>query len=129
MKHLTTGQRAWLQADLEQRQQQLARRLHDHLGGLSRAEHAHEVLQQDGDDAPQRDGERDVDRALSDLESTELASVNSALTRLQAGADSPYGQCAACGVEIPFDRLKAEPWATRCVPCQSLLESGQRRLA
>ena len=127
MKHLTTGQRKWLQAELEQRQQQLSRRLQDHHGGLSRAEHAHEVLHQDGDDAPQRGSERDVDMALSDLESTELVSIKQALSRLQAGADGSYGQCSACGVDIPFDRLKAEPWAVLCMPCQALREASARR--
>jgi DnaK suppressor protein len=127
MKHLTTGQRAWLQADLEQRQQQLARRMSDHHGGLSRAEHAREVLQQDGDDAPQRDGDRAVDMALSDLESTELAAVRGGLARLMAGAAGSYGQCSACGVDIPFDRLKAEPWAQRCVPCQAEHESAAQQ--
>lgn len=127
MKHLTTGQRAWLQADLEQRQQQLSRRMTEHHGGLSRAEHAHEVLQQDGDDAPQREGDRVVDMALSDLESTELARVGSAWARLMAGAAGSYGQCSACGVDIPFDRLKAEPWALRCVHCQAQHEETARQ--
>jgi DnaK suppressor protein len=127
MKHLTGGQRAWLEAELQQRQQQLGRRLKDHHGGLTRAEHAREVLEQDGDDAPQREGEREIDMALSDLESAELMLVGNALTRLRAGEAGGYGVCMACGIEIPFDRLKAEPWAPRCVPCQSQLERGAPR--
>lgn len=127
MKHLTGGQRSWLEAELQQRQQQLGRRLHDHHGGLSRAEHAREVLQQDGDDAPQREGEREIDMALSDLESTELTLVGNALSRLRAGDTGGYGLCSVCGTGIPFDRLKAEPWAARCVPCQAQLESQQPR--
>jgi RNA polymerase-binding transcription factor DksA len=27
--------------------------------------------------------------------------------------------CNTCGVYIPFDRLKVQPWATQCVPCAS----------
>ena len=126
MKHLTGGQRAWLRADLEQRQQLLNSRLHNHHGGLSRAEHAREVLRQDGDDAPQREGDRAVDMALSDLEARELNQVASALQRLQE-TDSRYGLCQSCDAAIAFDRLKAEPWALRCVVCQGQLERGANR--
>jgi DnaK suppressor protein len=125
MKHLTGAQRAWLSADLEQRQRSLSARLQAHHGGLSRAEHAHDVLQQDGDDAPQRSGERQVDSALSDLQSSELGWVNAALTRLQSPAGG-YGHCRDCAADIPFDRLKAEPWALRCVACQSRAEGAPR---
>jgi len=30
------------------------------------------------------------------------------------------------GTDIPFDRLKIEPWALRCVACETLRERGQR---
>ncbi len=52
--HLTAGQKALLTAELEQRERQLRAQLDAHLHGQSRAERAHEALQQDGDDAPQR---------------------------------------------------------------------------
>ena len=35
--------------------------------------------------------------------------------------------CEACGESIPFDRLKAESWAARCVPCQQKAESRGER--
>ena len=117
---LTAGQRALLEAALVQRQHQLDHRLGEHHEGLSRPEHAHEVLDQDGDDAPQRQGDREVDMALSDLELAELGEVSTALRRLHAG---DYGHCADCGVDIPFDRLKAEPWALRCVGCERAREA------
>lgn len=114
--HLTPGQRALLEAALVQRQHQLDRQLAEQQNGLSRAEHAAEVLQQDGDDAPQRDGERALDMALSDRELAELGEVSRALQRLHG---SDYGLCGDCGAEIAFDRLKVEPWALRCVACES----------
>ena len=123
MRHLTAGQRALLESSLQLRQHQLDRRLAEHHGGVSRAEHAHDLLQQDGDDAPQREGERELDLALSDLETRELGAVSQALARLQSGS---YGVCAECASEIPFDRLKAEPWALRCVACESRLEEKRR---
>lgn len=123
MRHLTAGQRALLESSLQLRQSQLDRRLAEHHGGVSRAEHAHEMLEQDSDDAPQREGERELDMALSDLETRELGAVNQALARLGAGS---YGICADCEVEIPYDRLKAEPWALRCVACETRLEDKNR---
>ncbi|MFO1285093.1 MAG: hypothetical protein U1F49_00200 [Rubrivivax sp.] len=69
--HLTPGQRALLKSALGQRHQ-LDRRLADHLGGRSRAEHAREVATQDEDDPPQRESEREMDMALSDFETQEV---------------------------------------------------------
>lgn len=114
--HLTHGQRALLKATLELRQSELDQRLALHQRGQTRAEHAHEVLHQDGDDAPQRDSDREVELALSDQELHELGAVSRALKRLD---DPHYGLCSDCGAEIPFDRLKVEPQALRCVGCES----------
>jgi DnaK suppressor protein len=122
-QHLTTGQKALLQAALEQRQHQLDRRLAEHTQGQTRAEHARDVLLQDGDDAPQRDNARELDLALTDRETQDLGAVSDALRRLQ-GAD--YGVCADCASDIPFDRLKVEPWALRCVACESARELKAR---
>ena len=122
-QHLTTGQKALLQAALEQRQHQLDRRLAEHTQGQTRAEHARDVLLQDGDDAPQRDNARELDLALTDRETQDLGAVSDALRRLQ-GAD--FGVCADCASDIPFDRLKVEPWALRCVACESARELKAR---
>ena len=77
--HLTAGQRAALQAQLELRRGELDRRIALHQQGRTRAEHANEVLNQDGDDAPQRDADREIDLALSDQGLDELGAVSSAL--------------------------------------------------
>ena len=125
MTPLTPGQRAQLEADLRSRQRQLDDRLAAHHGGLTRVEHAREVLLQDGDDAPQREGEREVDMALSDLETLQIGAVSEALLRLK---ESRYGGCADCGAPIPFERLQAEPWALRCLACEALHEVRSERL-
>ena len=117
--HLTTGQRALLQAELEMRQRQLSRQLEVHQEGRTRIEHARDVLAQDYDDAPQRAMDREVDMALSDIDSQELAGISRALQRVH---DDDYGLCTSCGGEIPFDRLKVEPHALRCVACESRRE-------
>lgn len=122
MRHLTAGQHALLESALQQRLAQLDRRLSDHLGGSTRAEHASNVLGQDGDDAPQRDHERELDLAISDRDTVALGEVSAALARLRDTAAGRYGLCADCDAEVPFDRLKIEPWALRCVPCQTVHE-------
>ena len=117
--HLTHGQRALLESELSSRQRELDRRLAEHQGGLSRAEHARELLQQDSDDISHREADRELDLALNDRELAELGAVSSALRRLKEG---DYGLCADCGAAIAFDRLKVEPWALRCIVCESRRE-------
>jgi RNA polymerase-binding protein DksA len=47
------------------------------------------------------------------------AQVDEALCRMAAGR---YGLCAACGEPIPPARLRALPFAVRCLQCQERLE-------
>jgi DnaK suppressor protein len=121
--HLTTGQHALLQAELEQRREQLGAQLAEHMHGQTRVERAADVARQDADDAPQRLPEREVASVLSIHERRELDAVTAALQRLQRGS---YGTCADCEAEIPYDRLKAEPWALRCVACETRREERPR---
>ena len=48
-----------------------------------------------------------------------VSELEAALARMDAGT---YGYCGECGAEIPFDRLRAWPVATRCTPCQIAYE-------
>jgi DnaK suppressor protein len=52
--------------------------------------------------------------AMRDGAAAELRGVESALGRLAAGA---YGRCEVCGRDIPVERLRVRPAATRCVAC------------
>jgi DnaK suppressor protein len=124
-QHLSAGQRALLQAELQQRQQALSRQLAEHLRGQTRVERATERLAQDADDAPQRAPELAMTAALTDREQRDLDAVAAALQRLAQG--SAYGICADCGAQIAFGRLQAEPWALRCVGCESERERVARR--
>ncbi len=114
--HLTDGQKAWLSAELEQHEHQLRAQLAAHLHGQSRVDRANEVLHQDDDDASLRRPEQAVAAALTDQEQLQLEAVVQALERMRSGR---YGVCRTCGIDIPFDRLKVQPWATQCVPCAS----------
>ncbi len=118
--HLSLAQRALLTAELEQRQADLERQIAGELGGNTRVDHARELLLQDGDDAPARDADREVDMARSDQDLDELRAVESALVRLQGSA---YGLCGDCGAEIPYARLEHSPEVLRCIACQTALEA------
>lgn len=119
--NLTPAQRAQLASALGLQQDRLMRERDRVQEGESRVEHARQLLQQDDDDAPQRSAEREMDDARSDSVLLELAAVNSALQRLNS---EQYGVCAGCGIDVPFERLRAEPWAVRCVDCENALERG-----
>ena len=118
--HLTAGQRAQMEAALLRSQHELEAQIALQLEGGSRPEHAREMLLQDGDDAPARDADREVDLARSDQDIAELRAVNEALLRLRS---SNYGLCADCEAGIPFERLQHNPQVLRCVACQSALEA------
>ena len=123
---LTPAQQQQWQTALLARRAQLDRQRLDHLDGQTRAEHARAVLLQDGDDATQRDAEREVDLARTDRDAVALAQIDAALQRLAQGQ---YGQCIACGQAIAPARLQLSPEAARCVACERLLEQGQARPA
>lgn len=122
--HLSVEQRQQLGAALREREQALRAHLKALYDGASRVDHAHELLLQDGDDAPQRDADREVDMAVSDLETVELTRIEQALARLQHGG---YGECSDCGEDVPFERLALAPHTLRCISCASKRERFQPR--
>jgi len=62
----------------------------------------------------------DLDNAELTRDLEELRALDAALARL--GNSQAFGRCADCGTDIPFERLKAEPAALRCVGCQRVHE-------
>lgn len=61
----------------------------------------------------------DINNAAVKRDIVELRAIESARKRMEAGT---YGECIECGLEIPYERLKAQPTAERCAPCQSQYE-------
>jgi len=57
----------------------------------------------------------EISSQLAEVESRELARIESALDRIQKGV---YGTCESCGTDIPTPRLNALPYATFCIACQ-----------
>ena len=66
-------------------------------------------------DEIQSASERDLAIGNVDRESTLLRDVKGALERIHDGS---FGTCIDCESEISAKRLKAVPWALRCIQCQ-----------
>jgi DnaK suppressor protein len=65
--------------------------------------------------------DREVDDTLEENAEEILREIEDALARIDNGT---YGTCAACGAEIPRDRLEAVPYATLCIEDKRRLERG-----
>lgn len=76
--------------------------------------HEREPLAADfADQAVQRSND-EVLAAISDSARSELNQISVALRRIDAGQ---YTVCAACGEEIPAERLRTVPYTDRCARC------------
>ena len=54
--------------------------------------------------------------AEQERDQLELRDIDDALERMDTHR---YGECVDCGVDIPLNRLHAQPAARRCVTCQA----------
>jgi RNA polymerase-binding protein DksA len=71
--------------------------------------------------------ELENDEVLNRLEPAtrqELADTLAALERMEEGT---YGQCVECGDEISVSRLKALPYALKCIQCAEEAEMSSRQ--
>lgn len=113
---------------LENRRQELAQLVREHLLSgdfLGGARNNIDNGGRDEGDSSVIDVAQDMALERSVSEGLELAEVQRALERMEHGE---YGICVDCGEEIPVERLKVQPTATRDVACQerfeALTESG-----
>ena len=66
-----------------------------------------------GEQAIEREND-DVLEALGGLARSELEKINTALARIER---NEYGNCTLCKKAISTERLKAIPYADRCINC------------
>ena len=90
-------------------------------GTVSRADAAADHFGQPEDSRAQVATERELEFALGERETAELAAIAAALGRIEAGS---YGLCTDCGTSIPAARLQASPEAWRCIACQEKAEQA-----
>jgi DnaK suppressor protein len=76
-----------------------------------------------GDEA-QSEEEQERIALVGAAETAELARVDGALARLDAGT---YGVCAGCGEPIDRRRLEASPYAVQCAGCAGAVSAPARR--
>jgi DnaK suppressor protein len=63
----------------------------------------------------------DVSSQMVEVESRELAFIQQALARIEAGT---YGRCESCDTSISAARLQVLPYATMCIRCQRESETN-----
>ena len=88
-------------------------------GPVGRVEASADHFGQKQDSTAQEATARELEFALDEHESAELAGVDAALHRIDAGT---FGICVECGVEVPLKRLQVLPQAARCIRCQKAAE-------
>lgn len=115
-KHLTDPFKRQL---LAQRQSLLQQMAAQRGGTIGRADVAAEHFEHPEDSPAQVSEVRELEFALGERETAELEQIDEALQRIETGT---YGQCIACGSDIPAARLHAAPEAARCIACQDKQE-------
>lgn len=60
-----------------------------------------------------------IENEMIDRHLNELTHIAAARARLTEGS---FGLCIECGIEIEYERLLAQPAASRCADCQTLHE-------
>jgi DnaK suppressor protein len=122
--HLSNEEIAHLEAQL--RLQRVAvlgairQRLHqsDNPDELALANHFTDVRE-----AAEADLLVDTDIGQLQLELADLGDIDAALARTSAGN---YGICTGCSAPIPARRLRVQPTAQMCLPCQERFEQHRQ---
>lgn len=112
---------------LLERRRQLEGKIRDSLSA-SRAErptqrHADGVDEAEASDAEVQD---EIAFSLIEAHADAIERIDEAVRRLDNGR---YGLCGQCGDEIAESRLRALPFATRCVECERQRELGHGDVA
>lgn len=88
-------------------------------GDLTKLNELKEQTAGDVIDAALDSAHNELNSQLAEVESRELASIETALEKIRNGT---YGSCEHCGCRIPAARLHALPYATSCIKCQREME-------
>lgn len=78
----------------------------------------------DAGETSEADIQDDIEFALIQMKAETLNKIDEALAR---HAEGTYGYCFECGEEIAEQRLRALPFAVRCIDCEEAREVAQRR--
>ena len=114
--------------ELAERLRRRAEKLHAEVAAKQHGSVALEVpgvdRERDNDDMSFVISEAEIETSEAERDEVELSAIERTLRQIDDGS---YGVCVACGVDIPAARLRAQPLAARCVPCQSAREKERQR--
>lgn len=100
------------------KQEELTRRLENIKSNITRGRSA------DSQEQAQELENAEVVDALGNEARHELHLIAKALDQIK---NDTYGDCVDCGKSIPPARLRAYPFAERCIECATRAEAGRRR--
>lgn len=121
MRALRNTQLKSLQSLLLDQRRALAQSQSERQDGASRVEAALSNRESPVDASREDTSVREMELELAERGNLELATVNAALSRIDAGT---YGICLDCGQPIAYARLLADPSAVSCIGCQTRTEAG-----
>ena len=107
--------------DEKQRVAASIQHLHDDNAGSIEDETEEETYDNHLADSATATLNREIDYTLEENSGHLLTAINEALVRIDSGT---FGTCGRCGKPIAEDRLKAIPYASRCIDCKRLEERG-----
>ncbi len=99
----------------------LETRLQQSTRQSEKAGYLHAEQEPDPIDDAQSQSLRELAVSLMNTDWQVQKAIQVALDRLESGQ---YGRCEECDEPIVLRRLKALPWATRCVACQEETEAA-----
>jgi RNA polymerase-binding transcription factor DksA len=67
------------------------------------------------DESALQQADNEIRTALAHHDDDELQQIGAAIARMNLHR---YGICIDCGRDIPYERLSASPYASRCIDCQ-----------
>lgn len=95
--------------------------LHEETSRSIEDETEEETYDQHLADAATITHDREIDTTLEENSEHVLRAIDEALQRIE---DGTFGSCARCRKPIGEERLKAMPYATKCIECKRLEERG-----
>jgi DnaK suppressor protein len=116
---------AELRRSLEARRRELLTSVHERMR-LIRDEHEANPVKRGMDDGEvsEVDIQEDIELGLIQMKAETLSRIDESIARLDAGV---YGYCSSCGGEIAMTRLRALPFAVRCLECEAQDEMNRLR--
>jgi DnaK suppressor protein len=121
---ISPERREELRALLHAVREQTVHDIEEQIGRRLSAPGARETdLVMDMEDLAAKDLGEGVDYTLLEMRYRTYKDIADAFRRLEEGT---YGHCERCEVAIPIARLKAEPFARLCVPCQEQAEAVEK---